>query len=161
MKVVPLSEEHDRKVFDCGVEPLNNFFKQFAAKHSSISTSKTYVAVDQCNPSIIKGFYTVSAGSVAFNIIPKNLPKHPVPVFHIARLAVDLRQQGQKVGKFLLMDALNRALSVSAQIGIYAIDVIAKDEKAKSFYKKYGFTELLDNQMHLYLPLKLLTQLSS
>jgi len=31
---------------------------------------------------------------------------------------------------------------------------------AKSFYMKYGFEELTDNQLHLYLPMKIVNQLN-
>lgn len=159
LKASLLSNYHDRKAFDCGVEKLNRFLKHFAVKHSSINTSKTYVVTDESKPSIIKGFYTVSIGSIAFESVPENLPKHPIPVFHLARLAVDSRYQGQKIGSFLLIDALLRATQASQHIGIHSIDVIAKDEQSKSFYKKYGFTELSDNKMHLYLSIKTVKKL--
>jgi len=38
-------------------------------------------------------------------------------------------------------------------VGAYALLVDAKDEKAKSFYERYGFIPCLDAPMTLYLPL--------
>jgi hypothetical protein len=45
------------------------------------------------------------------------------------------------------------------QIGIIAVIVDAKDEKAVSFYKKYGFIELPENNRRLFLPLETVKKL--
>ncbi len=37
--------------------------------------------------------------------------------------------------------------------------VIAKDGEAKAFYTKYGFQELSDDCLHLYLPIRILKKL--
>jgi hypothetical protein len=36
---------------------------------------------------------------------------------------------------------------------VYAIDVFALHDKAKRFYLKYGFVEMLDQPLHLFLPI--------
>jgi hypothetical protein len=38
-------------------------------------------------------------------------------------------------------------------VGAYALLVDAKNEKAKSFYERYGFIPCADEPMTLYLPL--------
>ena len=37
---------------------------------------------------------------------------------------------------------------------VYAVDVVALNERARSFYLKYGFMPLLDNQLHLFMPIE-------
>ena len=96
-----------------------------------------------------------------FDEIPeKRLPRYPIPVVHLGRLAVDMRYQGKGLGEFLLMDALRRTQLVSEQIGVYAVEVRAIDEAARQFYLKYGFTELKDDKLHLYLPISVIRKLS-
>jgi hypothetical protein len=34
-----------------------------------------------------------------------------------------------------------------------AVEVWAKTERARTFYEKYGFESLIDDRLHLYLPL--------
>ena len=101
------------------------------------------------------GFYTLASGSVAFHNLPdpaaRKLPKHPVPVILLARLAVDQSVHGQRLGETLLLDALRRCLSLADQIGIHAIEVDAIDPEAKAFYEHYGFVSLTDSDLHLYL----------
>jgi ribosomal protein S18 acetylase RimI-like enzyme len=95
-------------------------------------------------------------GEVDLSSLPQELiqklPKHPVPVARMGRLAVDRIAQGRGLGKFLLVDAMKRVQNAAASIGVYALLVDAKDDTAKAFYKKYGFVELVDLPLSLFLP---------
>jgi predicted GNAT family N-acyltransferase len=82
------------------------------------------------------------------------LPKYPlVPATLIGRLAVDLRYRGMGIGELLLVDALERCLSVSKQVACAAVIVDAKSDTAKRFYLKYGFTELSGTDNRLFIPI--------
>ena len=116
---------------------------------------RTYVVLrDRC-PKVI-GYYTLALGPVGFARLPKSaskkLPKHPVPVILLGRLAVDRSEQGKGLGEHLLFDALNRSLSISEQAGAFAIEVLAIDDTARAFYERYGFLALADQDRHLFLP---------
>jgi predicted N-acetyltransferase YhbS len=106
----------------------------------------------------VRGYYTLAASAVPFaslaKEIAKKLPKHPVPVILIGRLAVDTKSQGQKLGAALLMDALRRSLELSEKVGVFAVEVLAIDDEAKAFYQKFGFVPLSDDERHLFLPMK-------
>jgi predicted GNAT family N-acyltransferase len=91
--------------------------------------------------------------------IQKKLPKYPVPIVRIGRLAVDNSMQGKGVGASLLKDALQRCVMVSKEVGIFAVVVEAKHEKAKRFYLKYGFSEFNDEPLNLFLPIKTIRDL--
>ena len=77
----------------------------------------------------------------------------------LARLAVARSRQGSGLGKALLLDALRRAVRVSEEIGIYAVEVVALNDDARRFYLKFGFHSLEDDHMHLYLALKAIGKL--
>ncbi|WP_442933093.1 GNAT family N-acetyltransferase [Microcoleus sp. herbarium7] len=62
----------------------------------------------------------------------------------VGKLAVDRSMQGRGLGKRLLRHALENALNLSQNMGIYAVRVDAIDEQAKEFYKKCGFLEYQD-----------------
>mgnify|MGYP001579556592 FL=1 len=150
-----ISKQHDRASFDCGVPPLTEFLKKFARQNSDDGISLTIVALDRPKPKTILGYYSVSSGQVEFASMPpvavKGIPKYPIPVMRIGRLAVDLEAKGQGVGKELLIDAFHRAIEASKVLGLFAVVVDAKDANAKSFYQKYGFIEFLDNPMILFI----------
>jgi predicted GNAT family N-acyltransferase len=155
--ITTLNNQHDRSNFDCGDSALNNYLKTLASQHIKTNISRTFVATTLVNSAKILGFYTLSAGSIAFDSLPDKLPKYPIPIIRIGRLAVEKQLQGQGVGEYLLMDALHRCASHAKEIGIYGVVVDAKHQKAKNFYLKYGFVELTKSPLTLFVSIKDIT----
>jgi len=156
--IEPLTTRHDRQHFDCGEASLNDFLRRFARQNDDKGLGRTFVAVHP-GGSAIMGYYTLASGAVTFDTVPEKLPRYPIPVLHIGRLAVDLQTRGQGLGEWLLLDALRRATLIAEHIGIYAVEVRALNDSARAFYEKYGFQSLLDEKLHLYLPMKTIRQL--
>lgn len=157
-----LSAQHDRTAFDCGKNLLNDFLKKYAGQNQKLGVSQTYVAVQPGFRSV-EGYYTISSGAVEFASVPddvrRGLPRYPVPVAHLGRLAVNEAAKGKGLGRLLLLDAMERIIRAADSIGIHAIEVWAKDEDAKSFYAKYGFVPLLDDPLHLYISIQTIRKL--
>lgn len=151
--IEPLNASHNKESFDCGEPSLNDFLRRFARQNSEKGLGRTYVAVSSGSTEI-KGYYTISNGAVRFENVPEKLPRYPIPVAHLGRLAVAINARGNRLGEYLLLDALTRIAALEKQIGIYAVEVFALTEQAKQFYLKYGFKPLLDDELHLYLPIK-------
>lgn len=78
----------------------------------------------------------------------------------VGRLAVDVTARRARLGETLLIHALRSAQRAARIVGIYALVVNALDESAKNFYLKYGFQELSDDHLHLYLPVKTIERLN-
>lgn len=152
-----LSSRHNRKGFDCGVEPLNEYIRAYAKQNERLGVSVTRVAVRGSNLEIL-GYYSLSSGQILCGELPeqeaRRLLKYPVPVVRIGRLATSLAARGTGIGALLLIDAIRISLGVSKDIGIYAIEVDAKSMQAREFYRHYGFAELNDHPLHMYLPMK-------
>jgi GNAT superfamily N-acetyltransferase len=154
--VEPFGKHHDRSAFSCGRPALDDFIRARVSQYEKRRLGKTFVAVPPGESRVV-GYYTLAAGAVVYEHLPTNaskkLPKHPVPVVLLARLAVDQSFQGKGLGERLLLDALQRSLDLSAGLGVHAVEVDALDDAAAAFYRKYGFTPLLDDPLHLYLPI--------
>ena len=149
-----LTETHDRVSFDCGEPSLNEYLQRFARQNADNFLGRTYVAV-VAGETRIQGYYTISSASVVREDLPeKRLPRYPIPVVLMGRLAVDRQSQGQGFGEFLLLDALKRSARLAQHLGIHALVVDALNESARSFYRKYGFLEAANDPMRLYLPIK-------
>ncbi|MBI3617798.1 MAG: GNAT family N-acetyltransferase [Candidatus Omnitrophica bacterium] len=152
---VLLEGSHAVDDFDCGVEALNAYLKEFAYINNQNSSARTYVAAKN-NRAV--GYYTLTPGSVSKKESPerigKGLASHPIPVIILARLAIDRKEQGTGLGKGLLRDALLRIITAADIIGGRAVLVHAKDNQAKSFYEHFGFEPSPIDQFHLYLLLK-------
>jgi len=155
-QIEPLARDHFRGAFSCGKPSLDDFIRRLVSQYEKRNLGRTYVAV-QAGEKRVCGYYTLASSSVAFENLPetsaKKLPKHPVPVVLLARLAVDQAVQGQGLGVALLIDALRRCLELVDKLGIHAVEVDAIDQQASVFYEKYGFAPLLDNEFHLFLPI--------
>ena len=151
----PLTDGHIIKDFDCGYTNLNTWLQRYAMQNQKANASRTFVV---CVGDKIVGFYSLAVGSVEYEHaskrMGKGLARHPIPVMVLARLAVDLRYQGNKIGGSLLKDAILRTLQASEHAGIRAILVQAKDEKARAFYRYFGFESSPIDPLQLMLLIK-------
>ncbi len=156
-----LAPYHARTDFDCGVDSLNLFLQQQAGQNSKRDFSQTFVVVSEAESPHIIGYYTLAMSSLDFNQLPKqkHLPRYPIPIAQLGRLAVDLQHRGRHIGEYSLFHALWRVQLLSQEIGVFAVEVKALDEAASRFYMKYGFVPLADDLLHLYITLKSIRKL--
>jgi ribosomal protein S18 acetylase RimI-like enzyme len=156
-ETIPITNltEKQRRSFSCGVIPLDDYFKQFAKNNHVKNIGKTFALLEDND--VVIGYYTTSMGSIDFLSLPAEfqmrLPKYPIPIARIARLAVDAKKQRQGWGEFLLVDALHRIRDAASLVAAFGVVVDAKDEKAKAFYMQFGFTTFSDNNLCLFLPI--------
>jgi GNAT superfamily N-acetyltransferase len=152
--VALLDSSHDRAQFDCGAGPLNVYLKQYALQNQKKGIVRNYVT---CRGTRIVGYYSLAYGSAAQMEAPaaltKGIGKYPIPLMILARLAIDLREKGQGLGKALLKDAILRTLRAADIAGLKAIFVQAKDQAAVQFYAKHGFLASPGDPFHLFFPL--------
>src|SRR5690606_34933298 len=96
--------------------------------------SRTYVVV---RGGRVVAYCSVSAGAVERAAAPGRLRRNApdaIPVSIIGRLAVASDHAGSGLGTDILADALYRIAIASESIGIGAVLVHAKDERARRFY---------------------------
>ncbi len=153
-----LTRRHDREMFDCGVDPLNEYLRRYARQNHESGGAKTFVAVASATSPTILGYYTISPGAIAFAATPpsvtKRLGRYEVPVFRLGRLAVATSMQGRGLGGDLLLSAGARALLVAGEVGGVALAIDAKDDRAAEWYERFGALRLLDDPLKLILPLE-------
>jgi GNAT superfamily N-acetyltransferase len=133
----------DRGQFSSGNPDLDRFFHRFAGQNQfRHHIGVTYVAVDGDE---ILGFVTVSPSEIEIDALPaerrRRLPRYPLPVLRVARLAVSAQAQGRGIGQALLRFALTLASRTADEIGCVGVVVDAKPE-ALGFYLTYGFEPL-------------------
>lgn len=136
----PLLLTHRCEGFACSEPELDAWLMRRAYANQLSGASRTFVVVDA--QQAVVGYYALAAGAVSHQMAPaavrRNMPD-PVPVMVLARLAVDQRDQGLKLGASLLQDAVKRCALVSQHAGIRALLVHALHDQAKQFYEHYGF----------------------
>jgi GNAT superfamily N-acetyltransferase len=148
----PLDEADPIDRFACaGYPALEEFIRTKAPRNQRERYGKTFVlrGLIEGQPAIL-GYYSLIMTSVGREILPRKKRQgtpESIPVALIGRLAVDDRVQKQGYGGLLLKDALLRVHSAAAQLGCFAVIVDAKDEKAESFYRRYGFDEMPGSEL--------------
>jgi len=164
LKIEPLARNHNRAGFDCGNEPLNQYIKNIARQHLSKGISRTFVIINYNFQDVILGFYTLAACEIHAEKLPRKYAKQypsKIPAVKLARIAVAKNHQRQGIGALMMIDAIKRVMSVSENLGITGFFVDAKDSEAKAWYDQYGFMELPDNPLELFLPISTLKELIS
>ncbi|HEY8212449.1 MAG TPA: GNAT family N-acetyltransferase [Myxococcaceae bacterium] len=143
IEIRPLREADDRSGFRSGDPDLDRFFARFAGQNQfrhHIGT--TYVAEEAGR---ILGFATVAPGNIESEALPlvtrRALPRYPLPVLRLARLAVAASEQGRGVGSALLRHVFMLALKMAEELGCVGIHVDAKSD-AIEFYARIGFSRL-------------------
>lgn len=154
-RIEPLGSNHDRAAFSCGVPELDTYIQRQAGQDMKRKLAAVFVLT--ADSASIAGFYTLSAHSILAAELPpdlaKNLPRFPLPVTLLGRMAVAQSLHGQGLGQFLLLHALERALRGSRQVASWAVVVDAK-AGARDFDLKHDFLPLPNQPYRLFLPIK-------
>ena len=102
---------HDRQAFTSGVSELDEYLHRFAAQQSKKGVAVVRVLVDTDAPSVILGYYSLSAAQIDVSQLDqayqKKLPRYPVPCFRMGRLAAHSAHHGRGLGRILVGWALS------------------------------------------------------
>ncbi len=153
-----LTPDHDTSEFDCGSEAQTNWLRKHALQAQAAETCAVYVV---CLPGSrrVVGYFALAAGSVEPSEAPergtKGASRFRIPVVLLARLGVDLGEQGVGLGKALMKDVLLRTVEAADTIGARALLIHAESEPARSFYQHLAeFEPSPTDSLHLYLLMK-------
>lgn len=150
----PLDSEHRVNGFECGVGSLDIWLVRHARAAAGAGSARTYVVIDSDQERVV-GYHALTVGSIdhaeATGRAKKGMPRHPIPVMLLARLAVDKSVQGKGLGLFLLRDAMCRAASVADQAGVRLLLVHAVNDEARAFHQRFGFKPSPTDPMNMHL----------
>jgi GNAT superfamily N-acetyltransferase len=161
----PFDAAADTGAFCCGQSNLDAYIRRYASQDVRRRVARVFVATPREDARRLAGFYSLSAGSVSCTELPpemaRKLPRYPVPVALLGRLAVDQAFRGQGLGAILLSDACQKVVSASHALAVAAIVVDAKDAPAAEFYRHFGFVPLPGRAERLLLPWTVVYQVAS
>jgi GNAT superfamily N-acetyltransferase len=151
----PLGAGHRLEAFDCGKPALNAWLWRHALQSQAAGSARTFIVTDEHR---VAGYFSLTVGQVDVVDVPervrKGMGRYPIPVVILARLAVDLRDQGRGIGRGMLMDAIRRALVIADEAGVRAMLTHPIDAEARAFYERYGFVPSPVREGQLLLLLK-------
>ncbi|MCL2010593.1 MAG: GNAT family N-acetyltransferase [Synergistaceae bacterium] len=150
-----LQKHHDRTAFSCGTEELDVYLRQSAGQDMRRNIASVFVVV-QGQEFRVCGYYTLSTAGIPYASLDEDtqrtMPRYAsLPAVRLGRLAVDLSCQGRRLGEFMLMDAMRRALQISVAWQFFVVDAKVN---AIGFYSKFGFMRFRDDESYLFLSRK-------
>jgi hypothetical protein len=153
-----LAGDDEVQSFDCGQVDLNEWLSRYAYPNQRSGMATVFVTAQRSTRQVV-GYYALATGGVEHAEAParvaKGVPRHPIPVILLTRLAVDVSMQGYKLGAALLRDALVRVSAAADEVGVRALLIHAKDEEARAFYLRQAeFEPSPTDPLHLFLLIK-------
>lgn len=153
-----LTADHDTSEFDCGSEAQTNWLRKHALQAQAAETSAVYV-LSLAGSRRVVCYFALAAGSVEPSEAPERVTKgagrYRIPVVLLARLGVDLGEQGRGLGKALMKEVLLRTSEAAGTVGARALLIHAESEAARSFYQHLAeFEPSPTDSLHLYLLMK-------
>lgn len=165
LTLVPLHRTHNVDQFTCGRPTLDSFLKKHALAAPAQGLSQTWIALSGFGQ--VLGYYSLALSTIdvstATQRVAKGMPRFPIPVILLARLAVEESVQGQGLGRLLLLAAMEKAVKLGRVpimadgepgLPMRAMLVHALDEGAAQFYEHFGFRRSPSDQLHLMMILK-------
>ena len=135
-----LQPSDDRSGFSCGDPDYDDFIRKYAGQNDfRHHVGRTLVVVDDER---VIAYATFTLGEMAVDALPQparhGLPRYPLPVLRLARLAVDARYSGAGMGAMLVSRVLALALQLRDRFGCVAVVVDALRAR-QPFYERLGF----------------------
>jgi GNAT superfamily N-acetyltransferase len=140
---------------------MDNWLKKHALANQELGSSRTFVTCPDDDPSRVVSYYSLTFASVQHEDTPPGvrvgMPKYPIPVMLLARLAVDTDFRSPRrrthLGSALLRDALLRTARAAEEGGLRAMMVDALHDEARRFYQRFGFEQSPTHELQLFLPM--------
>lgn len=160
---IRIEKRHKLDTFDCGDQELNDWLKKYGWVNDASGNARVFVAARDDE---VVGYYSLSSAGIAKELAHPDLIKggapNEIPCLLIGRMAVNQADQGAKLGRSLLIDALRRVVRLSDDVGFRALVIHARDDEAKRWYQHQArtFQQSPADPLHLFLPIKELRRLA-
>lgn len=146
---------HARKVSDAdrpdlghfasGSERLDKWLRDNALTEQARRRCQTFL-VHEAEPERLVGYYSLGLTIMAPSGLmkkhtgsDKRAKREQHVAYILAKLAVDQRFQGRKIGSMIVAHAVNRCIAASEEFGGRIIVVDFKTDEMDEFYRKCGF----------------------
>lgn len=158
LRVRPLDQNHNLKLFSCGNSRIDNYLKLSARKEHKNYKARVFVGtLDDSFDAV--GYYTLVLASHAPTEVSSEAKEkfqsvRSVPSIYLPKLGVATSESKKGIGQLLLKDALKRCLIISENAGAYALTLDAIDEEKARWYHKFGFEFFVEGELKMFIALK-------
>jgi hypothetical protein len=123
--VRPHDDAVEKGTFHCGQQDLDVYLRRYASQDMRRGVARVLVATPRDEPRRPAGLFLLSTGNVSAEDLPLEsackLPRYPVPVALLGRLAVDETFTGRGPGSIMLSDACKKVIQASRVLAVAAL----------------------------------------
>jgi hypothetical protein len=159
LRIEPLDRDrHDRAAFRCGVDRVDNFLANNAARLQDADHTRIYVAcLDAAHT--IAGYYAINAHSIDASTLPevmvKRFPSYPtISAICLSVIGFHLDHQGRGGGTFLMMDAFKRCVEAADIVDAHFLVLDALNARAAKLYRELGLIDLPNHEPRMIIGMK-------
>lgn len=143
MRIRRLQPDDDRSAFSCGDPDYDDFIRKYAGQNQFVHHLSTTIVVVE--DEVVVGYATVAPAQAPADAVGAaagpGLPRYPLPVLRLGRLAVDRRFQHLGLGGRLVAETIEVALRLRDDLGCVGVIVDALQSRA-GFYEGLGFVRI-------------------
>lgn len=160
--ISPLEKDHDRRGFECGFNPINNFVINNVRKDNEAFKIRAFV-LHEPGSNLVLGLYCLTVTTLEPSEVDEVGEKKferakAVPLAYLTCIAVRSEHIGHGFGWRLMQDAIARTLAISQHVGIYGLFLEARSEELAVKYEGYGFERFEDGGLEMFVPLRTLLE---
>jgi predicted N-acetyltransferase YhbS len=156
--VRPLADTDRLAAFDCGVDEFNRWLNGYARRSAQQDSARTHLAVGPREE--VYGYVALTAGAVehhhAAKRLSESMPRYPLPVVLLARLAVDQSHQRRGVASALVRLSMEITVQTAQRVGVRGLAVDADNDAVAAFYERLGFARARPGSLKLQVPTHIL-----
>lgn len=156
--IVPLPDGVIRKGFSCGIQLIDNFVKNNAARQHKNGQVRVHAAVHVASNRLI-GFVSLCLKTYEPDLSEESKELfervQAVPTVYIAMIGVTEEFQKKGIGGNLLWYAFEKSVEIANIAGTYALTLNANDESLCEYYQNLDFIRMSedDETRIMYIPI--------
>lgn len=152
IRIGRLVKEETVKNFSCGVSEIDKWCRNKGFRHHQQNRTKIFCAHEGEGTKLL-GFYCLSFA--APNEIQLDDQQYReiyrgngIPLIYIQYIAVIRSCQRHGLGTLLIINALQRVITVAGHVAFYGVGIRPINEEAASLYQKFGFRAKEHTEAH-------------
>lgn len=144
IQIEPLGAQHDRGVFRCGVNFIDNFLQKKSIETHDLFKARVYVATINGGQQVA-GFYTLSLTALQpTDTSPEDAQAKfrtwAIPLVYLGQIGVHEDYQRKcGIGSALMVHAFSQTVEIANMAGCFGLMLDAIDEERSQWYQRLGF----------------------
>ena len=160
IEIRPLDRLHRLGAFSCGLQRIDNWFRDRAWKEQKKNIIRVFCATFPGEHDVV-GYYSLTFIAWDYEkakgvVATKYEQLEPLPTIYLPRIGVSEEHAHQGIGSQLLKDAFRKSAAIADLAAITALSLHAVDQEKAGWYESLGFVRLEPNGLEMAISMNLI-----